>query len=198
MNWTTLKFLFAVGVLAGVLNGCRGARRPVSHVTPEARDLEKADRSSKLGNWEAAGPIYARLEHRYQTLGDKRNELYAHVSRFGVEEESSNLQDVSHELETILLKPIAQKDLALRERCLEIKGHIDLNLDGVSARSSLEELERIAKQRGDVDMQSRASGELGIVAFWKENLPRLEAGLLARSLNHTFVEMTAPRFAIYL
>jgi CHAT domain-containing protein/tetratricopeptide (TPR) repeat protein len=152
--------------------------------TPETRELEKADRYSRLGNWEASGLIYARLEQRYRTLADKRDELYAHVSRFGSEEEFSNLQVISNELRTIIALPMVQKDLALMQRCLEMKVHIDLNLDGVSARPSLEALERVAKKRGDAEAQSRASGELGIVAFLEGNpaeARRRVVGAIARA-----------------
>jgi CHAT domain-containing protein/tetratricopeptide (TPR) repeat protein len=187
MNRTSLKFLVALGFLIAVAAGFLEFLRPGVHLTPEARDLAKADRLAKLGNWEAAGPIFARLERRYRALGDARNQIYAHVSRFGSEEESSNLQDISREMQLTLSKQIVQNDLALKQRCLEIKSHIDLNLDGVSARPSLEALGRIAKQRGDGDAESRASGELGILAFLEGNPSEAKSrvlGALARAIVH--------------
>ena len=80
-----------------------------------------------------------------------------------------------------------QNDLQLKQRCLEIKAHIDLNLDGVSARPSLEELERVAKERKDVDAESRASGELGILAFLEGNPAEARdriATAIAKSVLH--------------
>ncbi|MDQ1470507.1 MAG: hypothetical protein QOJ99_1987 [Bryobacterales bacterium] len=171
MRTTGIKLLVpvaAISVIAACV-GLRTAKKPSTAASPEARDLERADRFAKLGNWDKAGPIYVRLETRYRELGDKRNELYAHVSRFGSEAESLNLEEISHELQAILLRQDVQQDLALKQRCLEMKGYVDLNFDGVSARPTFEELERVTKTRGDTDARSRASGDLGILAFLEGN-----------------------------
>jgi hypothetical protein len=163
----------------------------------EETELSHADHLSKLGNWDAAGPIYALLERTYRQSGDRRNEIYAHVSRFGLEEESSDLQKVSQELRATLLLPIVQNDPQLKQRCLEIKAHIDLNLDGVSARPSLEELERVAGQRHDEDAESRASGELGILAFLEGNLTEARNRIL-KAIGNSFLHGDVGAQARYL
>lgn len=178
------RLLLVAGALLGTFVGCWAIWRPFDQRRPEGWTLATADYYSRLGNWDKAGPIFARLEQTYRDSGDKRNELYAHVSRFGSEAESMNLQNASNELRTILLKPDVQRDLALKQRCLEMKAYVDLNLDGLSARPSLEELVRIAKMRGDRQAESHASGNLGILAFLEGKPSEAKsrvAGAIARS-----------------
>jgi hypothetical protein len=165
----------AVVVLAGVIViGCRRLQTQQPPVLPpnatqQDRELARAEALARLGNWEAAGPLFRRLEAFYRRAGHKRNELYARVSSYRAEMELSDLQRLSEDLRLILQRPEVQFDLALKQRCLEAKGNIDLNLDGVSARPSFEELERVATARNDVQAASRASGELGILAFLEGN-----------------------------
>jgi CHAT domain-containing protein len=134
-----------------------------------AAQLARADYYAKLGNWDAAGPIFRRLEHEFGSLNDSRDALYSHVSRLEADIESANLQQLSDELAQIIGRPEVQKDLGLKQRCLEVKGRVDLNRDGVTARPSFEELERVAILRQDKDAASRASGELGILSFLEGN-----------------------------
>lgn len=171
MNQARRKTVVIAAALSYALASCRGLQRPSGLSFPPTNlgQLRKADYLAKLGNWEAADPLYVDLERRFHQQRDARNELYAHVSRYGLEEESSDLQKIAQELQTTLQLPLVQNDLQLKQRCLEIKAHIDLNLDGVSARSPLEELGRVAEKRGDLDAVSRASGELGIVSFLEGN-----------------------------
>ena len=170
--WTTIS---AVIVLAGlIVVGCRRLQTQQPPALPpnasrQERELARAEALAKLGNWEAAGPLFRRLEAFYKRVGDTRNELYARVSRYRAEIEVSDLQRLSEELRLILQRPDVQSDLGLKQRCLETKGNIDLNLDGVSARPSFEELERVATAREDAHAASRASGELGILAFLEGN-----------------------------
>jgi CHAT domain-containing protein/tetratricopeptide (TPR) repeat protein len=131
--------------------------------------LALANAYAKLGNWEAAGPIFHQLDKRFTADGDARNAMFAHVSTLEADIETSNLQQASDELSKILKQPQVQRDLALKQRCLEVKGRVDLNRDGVSARPSFEELERVASARDDKDAASRASGELGVLAFLDGN-----------------------------
>src|SRR3954452_11276047 len=138
-------------------------------LSADARDLTEADRVAKLGNWEAAGPMFRRLEVLYRARGDVRNETYCKVSRYRAEMEVSNLEQLSSEIKAILATPLARRDLQLRQRCLETKGNVDVNLDGVAAKPTFEELREVARQRGDWDAVSRAIGELGLVAFLEGN-----------------------------
>ncbi len=165
-----LLLLLALGVAVygyGQLWFSRPAEPPTGD-SPTAQ-LARANYYAKLGNWDAAGPIFRRVEITFTSIGDARNALYAHVSRLEADIESSNLQQVSDELARTIARPEVQRDLPLKQRCLEVKGNVDLNRDGVSARKSFEELERVANLRHDVDSASRASGELGIISFLEGN-----------------------------
>ncbi len=144
------------------------AALPPAGTSPYSQ-LDRADYYAKLGNWDAAGPIFRQLESEFRARSDMRNALYSHVSLLQAHIETSNLQQVSDELSQILGRPEVQRDLALKQRCLEVKGNVDLNRDGVAARPSFEELGRVANLRGDKDAASRAAGELGILAFLEGN-----------------------------
>jgi hypothetical protein len=57
----------------------------------------------------------------FGSLNDPRDALYSHVSRLEADIESTNLQQVSDELAQILGRPEVQRDLGLKQRCLEVK-----------------------------------------------------------------------------
>lgn len=170
--WIAVISLVTMAIVVAV--GCSQMKTPPLAPLPpnasrEDRELRHAETLAKLGNWDKAGPIFRQLESAYRQGGDTRNELYARVSRQRADLEFSNLQQLSQELRTLLNRPEVQSDLALKQRILETKGNADLNIDGVSARSSFEELERVAELRHDRDTAARASGELGIVSFLEGN-----------------------------
>src|ERR1039457_2185596 len=171
-----LKFcIIAAAFLLLIVIGCTGIRRHLQH-SPVARhaqhphtyeldQLDQADEYAWLGNWKAAYPIYKELELRFTAQGDKRNALYAHISRLREEEEYTNHQTLSLYLASELKNPMVQHDPYLLLRLLEVKGKVDLNLDGISAGPSFSAMEKLARRVGYDDLASRASGELGIVAF---------------------------------
>ncbi|GAC1428618.1 MAG: hypothetical protein NVSMB62_26450 [Acidobacteriaceae bacterium] len=113
--------------------------------------------------------MYRELESRFAAAGDSRDAIYAHISRLRGDLEHMNLQVLSLYLTAQLKRPEVQKDPHLKIRCLEVKGNVDLNLDGVSARPAFEELEKVANQIGEKQIAARASGDLGIVAFLEGN-----------------------------
>src|SRR3954454_12833985 len=98
----------AVVVLAAlIVVGCRRLQtvQPPAlpaDATQQQRELAHAEELAKLGNWEAAGPLYRRLEAFYRRTGDTRNELFARVSRYRAEIEVSDLQRLSEDLSLIL------------------------------------------------------------------------------------------------
>lgn len=68
-----------------------------------------------------------------------------------------------------LRRPEVKADPRLRLRCLEAKGQIDLNLDGLAARPTFEAQYKLAKELGNRESAARASGELAIIAFLSGN-----------------------------
>lgn len=143
-------------------------RLPVN-ATSDQRRLFEADRLARLGNWAAAHPIYVELENRFRQTGDKNNELHCHYGRYHLEQEYSNLLSLSESLEIELRRPEVKADPRLRLRCLEAKGQIDLNLDGLAARPAFEAQYKLAKELGNRQSAARASGELAIIAFLSGN-----------------------------
>jgi len=142
-------------------------RHPNSNIPREL--LEEAEQLFWLNNPIEAKPLYARAEQLFEAEGDSRNAFYARTSRIPAEMESSNLADLSQYLAKELRRPGIDKDPYLRLRLLVVKGEVDLNLDGLSSRPVWQEVESLATSMGERQLASRASGELGILAFLAGN-----------------------------
>jgi CHAT domain-containing protein len=73
--------------------------------------------------------------------------------------------DVIDAIDRILSTEVAKNDLALRLRCLIIRGDVNLEFDAPAAKDDWEAALATAKQIGDRKWESRAIGELGMIAF---------------------------------
>ena len=131
--------------------------------------LDEGEHLFWLNNPVEAQPLYARAERLFEADGDRRNAFYARISQIPAEMESRNLADLSQYLAKELRRPGIDKDPYLRLRLLVVKGEVDLNLDGVSSRPVWREVESLATSLGERQLASRASGELGILAFLAGN-----------------------------
>jgi CHAT domain-containing protein len=127
--------------------------------------LQDADYLFWLNNSLEAQPFYARAERLFESKGDRRNALYARVSQIPAETESRNLAELSQDLTQELREPSLQHDPYLRLRLLVVKGEVDLDLDTLSARPIWQEVQTLSTSLGEYSLASRASGELGILAF---------------------------------
>jgi tetratricopeptide (TPR) repeat protein len=127
--------------------------------------LAEADRLAWLKNWYRAEPLFAQAERLFAARGDRRNELYAHIGRLRGELPRRANAEVSQELADLLIDPVVKGDARLRLRCLVVKGDTDLDMDvGLAERDWTEAL-GLAKGLGDKRWESRATGELGIIAL---------------------------------
>lgn len=131
--------------------------------------LDEAEHLFWLNNPIEARPLYARAAQLFAAEGDRRNAFYASVSQIPAEMESTNLADLSQYLAKELRRPGIDRDPYLRLRLLVVKGEVDLNLDGLSSRPVWSEVESLASSMGERQLASRASGELGILAFLAGN-----------------------------
>jgi CHAT domain-containing protein len=137
-----------------------------------------------LNNGPKAGPLFARAEKLFAAEGDSRNELYAEVGRLRSEAETMSFVELSSILNEQLRNPIVRNDPRLRLWCLVAKGYTDLEIDyRASKRDWLEALD-IAKSLGESRWVTRASGELGLIAFLEGN-PGRAARLLGGALLST-------------
>src|ERR1700730_3975608 len=126
--------------------------------------IAAADRLAWVGNWTAAAPLYARAELLGTQSGDVKATIHARVGRIRGQAETLPLIQVSQLLAAELENPIVQCDPKLRLFCLTAKGYTDLDVNLASCRTAWEEAPQIARELHDQQWQSRASGELGIVA----------------------------------
>src|SRR6202521_1844835 len=146
--------------------------------------LKAADRFYFLNNGPAAAPLYARAEKLFSERGDARNELYAKVGRLRSEAETMSFVDLSRFLEEQLQNPIVQGDKRLRLWCLIAKGYTDIEIDYRATKRDWLEAQEIANELGEKQWATRASGELGLIAFL-EGTPGRAARLLGGALLST-------------
>jgi CHAT domain-containing protein/tetratricopeptide (TPR) repeat protein len=146
--------------------------------------LGAADHFYWLNNGPAATPLYARAEKLFSERGDARNELYAKVGRLRSEAETMSFVDLSRFLNEQLQNPIVQSDRRLRLWCLIAKGYTDIEIDYRATKRDWLEAQEIANELGENQWATRASGELGLVAFL-EGSPGRAARLLGGALLST-------------
>jgi CHAT domain-containing protein/tetratricopeptide (TPR) repeat protein len=146
----------------------------------------EADQFYWQNNGFKAAPLYAKAEHLFAARGDIRNEIHAKVGRVRTEAEKMSFVDVSHLLDEQLRSPLVQADPKLRLWCLIAKGYTDIEIDYRLAKQDWLQAKDIAKSLGENQWVTRASGELGLVAFLEGNLgqaARLVGGALISTIT---------------
>jgi CHAT domain-containing protein/tetratricopeptide (TPR) repeat protein len=156
---------------------------PEQSTDPQAL-LTVADHLYWLNNGPAAAPLYAQAEKLFSERGDARNELHAKVGRLRSEAETMSFVDLSHFLNEQLQNPILQADKELRLWCLIAKGYTDIEIDYRATKRDWLEAQELANELGEKQWVTRASGELGLVAFL-EGSPGRAARLLGSALLST-------------
>ncbi|MEO8502138.1 MAG: CHAT domain-containing protein, partial [Vicinamibacteria bacterium] len=134
--------------------------------TPDPTKLvEQADRLAWLRAWTRAVPLYAEADRLFTARGDRRNALYAQISKLRGELPRLPVPEVSQRLAEYLEDPVVQGDERLRLRTLIIKGETDEDLDPSLAEQSWNQALSLADKIGEPAWANRARGELGLVAF---------------------------------
>src|SRR5580658_8205816 len=146
--------------------------------------LKAADRFYFLNNGPAARPLYAKAEEAFSQHGDARNEIHAKVGRLRSGAETMSFVDLSRFLNEQLQNPIVQADKKLRLWCLIAKGYTDIEIDYRASKRDWLEAQDIAKNLGEDQWVTRASGELGLIGFLEGN-PGRAARLLGGALLST-------------
>src|SRR5687767_3012062 len=127
--------------------------------------LSEADRLAWLRVWTRAEPLYAEAREAFVRSGDRRNALYAEVSRLRGQLPTLPVPEVSERLSDYLENPVVQGDDRLRLRNLIIKGETNEDLDPSLSQRSWTEALALAQKLGEAGWANRARGELGLVAF---------------------------------
>ena len=141
--------------------------------------LAKADHFYWLNNPSKAAPLYTRAEKLFADKGNQRSEIYARVGRLRSNAETMSFDELARLLNEQLQDPIVRGDRKLRLWCLIAKGYTDIEIDyRATKRDWLE------AQVGEKQWVTRASGELGLVAFLEGN-PTRAARLLGGALLST-------------
>lgn len=147
-------------VLAALLCSPAFAQTPDPH-----KLLAETDRLAWLRVWTRAEPMYAEAREAFLRTGDKRNALYAEVSRLRGQLPTLPVPEVSDRVSRYLDDPIIQNDERLCLRVLIIKGETDEDLDPSHSQRSWTEALALAQKLGEAAWANRARGELGLVAF---------------------------------
>src|ERR1700730_16264078 len=127
--------------------------------------LGEANRLAWLFNWPKAEPLYVRAEQLFKANGDTRNEIYARIGRIRAQSETMSYVDVSQMIQKELDQPATKADPELRLWCLVQKGYTDLEINAASAKRAWLEAQTLADSLGEKQWETRAEGELGIIAF---------------------------------
>jgi len=146
--------------------------------------LKVADHYYWLNNGPKAAPLYAKAEQLFAKTRDERNELHAKVGRMRSEAETMSFVEFSRFLNEQLQRPIVQGNAELRLWCLVAKGYTDIEIDYRAAKRDWLEVQQIARSLGEPQWDTRASGELGVIAFLEGN-PGRAARLLGGALIST-------------
>lgn len=147
--------------------------------------LDRANHLAWLGNWNGAGPIYTRAELLFQTAGDRRNELYSRVGHIRAYQKTGSGEAPPGTLDEILSDSVAESDARLRLWCLTAKGYYELDVNTPSAKRAWTEALEIATALGENQWATRASGELGVIAFLDGNTASA-VSLLGRAILSAF------------
>lgn len=169
---------------AGKRLGQRAEPRDEKTSTDPQELLAEANRLYWLNNGPKAAPLFARAEKLFAAQGDNRNELYAKVGRLRSEAETMSFVELSRVLNEQLQNPVVRNDPRLRLWCLIAKGYTDLEIDYRASKRDWLEAQDIAKNLGEDQWVTRASGELGLIAFLEGN-PGRAARLLGGALLST-------------
>ena len=127
--------------------------------------LGEANRLAWLFNWPKAEPLYVRAEQLFKAKGDTRNEIYARIGRIRAQSETMSYVDVSQMIDKEIARPVTKSDPTLMLWCLVQKGYTDLEINAASAKRAWSEAKTLAHSLGETQWESRAEGELGIIAF---------------------------------
>lgn len=146
--------------------------------------LGEAKRLYWLNNGPKAAPLFAGAERLFADRGDARNELYAKVGHLRSGAETMSFVELSRFVDEQLQNPIVRGDAKLRLWCLIAKGYTDIEIDYRAAKRDWLEAQEIARSLGDERAVTRASGELGLIAFL-EGHPGQAARLLGGALLST-------------
>lgn len=136
-----------------------------SSAPPESAEglLDRADALAWNNRWADAQPLYAKAQHLFDAQHRPSKALYAAVSQLPPDESVSLRSNILRVTEALQL-PEAQ-DPETRLRLLTIRGGFEIDYDAAQARSTWQEVERLALKQGHLALATRAVGDQGIAAF---------------------------------
>src|ERR1017187_1327648 len=163
-SWTSVFGIAPLAIAALGLTCAPCLGQPLISADP-TQLLTRAEQLADFYNWYDAEPLYVEAEKGFALAGDERNALFARVSRLRGEMQMRALPELVEEIDSLLATDVAKRDKALQLRCLIVRGDVDLEIDAPGAQSDWASALALAGELGDRKWQSRAQGELGMIAF---------------------------------
>ncbi len=161
------KFAGALGITFALVVGAYFYTVSPHHssAAPDSAEglLDRADTLAWGNRWTDAQPLYAKAQHLFEEQHQSSKALYAAVSQLPPDETTSLSANIWRLTED-LTHPEAQ-DPETRLRILTIRGMFETNYDAGQARSTWEQVERLAVRDKHFALATRAEGEQGIAAF---------------------------------
>ena len=140
---------------------------PLRHRPPTQESaqslLDQADKLAWGSRWADAQPLYYRAEQMFRSRNQLSKALYAQVSQVP-SDESGNLSSTILTLSKDLGRPEAA-DPETRLRILVVRGMKEINFDATAARSTWQQVAKLATSLHHYELATRATGEEGITSF---------------------------------
>jgi CHAT domain-containing protein len=154
-------------------------------LTSLLRALHFAD----LYNWHASRPYFTKAQQLFDTAGDKRNALYAHLGAIRAGTDPTPIMELSYRLaQELATSPILRSDKELRMFCLIVKGDFDGEIDVPEMRRDWTEVAALAREMANAKWQYRAQGQLGFADFYDGDLASAQRNVGAALIAATNAE----------
>jgi len=132
--------------------------------------LDRADTLAWGNRWADAQPMYKKAETAFLQEHRLDQALYAHVSQIPADETGSVEAKILQLSEDLNRPEAKSEDTYLR--ILTIREMLETNYDAGAARSTWQQVGKLAVKQHHYELATRAEGEQGIAAFlWATSIP---------------------------
>lgn len=126
------------------------------------KKLARAEKLAWLHNWGQARPLYEAAEEELTAAGDLRNAALSRIGSILSRIYTTDSLELLAQIDQELRRPPVYQDHNLKLRCLAAKAYLEEQPDLLASRESWSQVLELARQIGDKDWETRASGHLGI------------------------------------
>jgi len=129
------------------------------------KKLARAEKLAWLHNWDRARPLYEAAEKELTAAGDLRNAALSRIGSVLSRIYTTDSLELLAQIDQELKRPDVYQDHNLKLRCLAAKAYLEEQPDLFASRESWTQVLELARQIGNKDWETRASGHLGIFSW---------------------------------